>query len=84
MKILVTGANGLVGSALIKKLLQNGVKVIGISRSFRNSVLPNQDNLIKLEIDASNEQEMLEKLPKFKYYAFYHVFFFFFSSLRFF
>lgn len=71
--VIVTGANGLVGSALIKKLLQNGVKVIGISRSFRNSVLPNQDNLIKLEIDASNEQEMLEKLPKFKYYAFYHL-----------
>lgn len=71
--VIVTGANGFVGSALIKKLLKNGVNVIAISRSFTNSVLPNQDNLIKLEIDASNELEMLEKLPKLKYYAFYHL-----------
>ncbi len=71
--VIVTGANGLVGSALIKKLLQNGVTVIAISRHFNNSVLPNHQNLINLEIDASNEQEMLEKIPKFKYYAFYHL-----------
>lgn len=71
--VIVTGANGFVGSALIKKLLQNGVNVIAISRSFKYSVLPNQNNLIKLEIDATNEQEMLEKIPKFKYYAFYHL-----------
>ena len=32
-KVLVTGASGFLGSAIVQKLVNNGVKVIGVSRS---------------------------------------------------
>ena len=38
MKIVVTGANGFIGSYLCKYLLSKGHDVVGISRKFHESV----------------------------------------------
>lgn len=58
MKILVTGANGFVGSALIKQLTAEGHQVIALVRSSK-SIKTDLKNVIWLEGDLLNP----EKLP---------------------
>ena len=43
MKILVTGANGFIGSSLIKKLVEEGVAVVAVDLSFAVSRLPDRN-----------------------------------------
>ena len=38
--VIVTGANGFIGSSLIKKIIQNNIFVVAIDISFKNSKLP--------------------------------------------
>ena len=45
-KVIVTGANGFIGSSLIKKLIENGIEVIAIDLSFTNSHIPENNRLI--------------------------------------
>lgn len=44
--VIVTGANGFIGSSLIKKLVARNVNVVALDISFQNSKLP-ESNLIK-------------------------------------
>ena len=69
---IVTGANGFLGSALIKKLIENNVKVLAIAKSFTESKLPICDMVTFYETDLSNTDEMIEKLKNEKYDVFYH------------
>ncbi len=46
MKAIVTGANGFVGSAVVKKLIEENIEVLAIDLSFSESRLP-QSKLIK-------------------------------------
>ncbi len=71
MRAIVTGANGFVGSSLIKKLITNDIEVLAIDISFANSKLP-QSKLIKtieLSIDNIQSLELEDKCDLFYHFA---------------
>ena len=69
--VIVTGANGFIGSSLIKKLVDEGVAVVAVDLSFAVSRLPETSLITKIEsgVDAS----LAETIPAGEYDAFYHL-----------
>ena len=85
-KAIITGAGGFIGSALTRKLLENGVDVVAISRHFSSDFPTNsstdssmKSSIKKFEIEISEEQDLLNVIPHDKhseydeYDAFYHL-----------
>ncbi|MCD7824759.1 MAG: NAD(P)-dependent oxidoreductase [Clostridiaceae bacterium] len=71
-KVIVTGANGFIGSSLIKSLVGQNVQVVAIDISFKVSRLPESDLIAKVEMSLDNEALMLANIPIDRYDAFYH------------
>lgn len=71
MKVIVTGANGFIGSSLIKKMVANNVEVVAVDITFAGDRLPATDLITKIEsgVDAS----LADKIPGGEYDAFYHL-----------
>ena len=60
MNILITGATGLIGNAIIKKLIRKGNKIIGLSRTMQEDT-----NFIQwIQHDLLNDEIRSLKLPK--------------------
>lgn len=72
-RVIVTGANGFLGSALIDKLTQNGIEVVAISRSFSTSSIQDSSLVQKIEMDLSDIDAKIELIPQSDYDAFYHL-----------
>ena len=70
-KVIVTGANGFIGSSLIKTLVEKGVEVVAVDLSFAVSRLPENPLITKIEsgVDAS----LVETIPAGEYDVFYHL-----------
>lgn len=70
-KVIVTGANGFIGSSLIKKMIANNVKVVAVDITFAGNRLPDSNLITKVEsgVDAA----LAEKIPAGEYDAFYHL-----------
>lgn len=62
-KVVVTGANGFIGKALTKRLLQLGHLVYAIVRMPGELADITSDNLISVICDFSHYYELSEKLP---------------------
>ncbi len=71
-KVIVTGANGFIGSSLINRLVNEKVRVIAIDISFKNSRLPESELITSIEMSLDNEALMLANIPIDRYDAFYH------------
>ena len=85
-RAIITGAGGFIGSALTRKLIENGVDVVAISRRF-SSDFPTTDSSMnssikKFEIEISEEKDLLNVIPHDghkehdeynEYDAFYHL-----------
>ena len=71
MRAIVTGANGFVGSNLVKKLVSNGVEVLAIDLSFTPSRLENDNKIEKLELSIDNIQKLKSQIIG-SYDVFYH------------
>ena len=71
-KVIVTGANGFIGSLLIKKMIAHHIFVIAISRSFSEDRLPKSSLIARVESDLSDLEWLKEKIPQGDYDAFYH------------
>lgn len=69
--VIVTGANGFIGSSLIKKLIENSVNVVAVDMSFAVSKLPESNHITMIESTVDNT--LINKLPKTEYDAFYHL-----------
>ena len=69
--VIVTGANGFIGSSLIKKLVENGIKVVAVDISFASPRIPESELITKIEsiVDAS----LVDKISDGVYDAFYHL-----------
>lgn len=69
--VIVTGANGFIGSSLIKKLIENNVKVVAVDINFAAPRLPETDLITKIE--ATVDASFADKIPAGEYDAFYHL-----------
>lgn len=70
-KVIITGANGFIGSSLIKKMVANNVEVVAVDITFAGDRLPATDLITKIEpgVDAA----LADKIPAGEYDAFYHL-----------
>lgn len=71
--VIVTGANGFIGSSLIKLLIEKEINVYALDISFNNSKLPNSNNITKIETSLNNVDDLMLMLPKINYDAMYHL-----------
>ncbi len=72
MEAIVTGANGFVGSNVVKKLLRENIEVLAISRSFECSRLGEHERLRKIEMDVKDVGRLADIAAKGEYELFYH------------
>lgn len=71
--VIVTGANGFIGSSLVNILLKNGVKVVAIDISFAIPRIPDNDQVTKLEVGLDNVETLKSLIPVAEYDAMYHL-----------
>lgn len=72
MKAIVTGANGFVGSALVKKLALENIEVLAIDLSFQPSRLDSLPNVKTLELSVEKINVLKEKSAFGEYELFFH------------
>lgn len=72
MKAIVTGANGFLGSNLVKKLINNGVGVLAIDISFENCKLPYSSLIDKRTMSIEQIDNLIFFCDKGEYELFYH------------
>lgn len=71
--VIVTGANGFIGSTLVNNLLKNGVKVVAIDMSFAAPRIPDSDLIVKLETGLDDVEKLRDMIPATDYDAMYHL-----------
>lgn len=71
--VIVTGANGFIGSSLIKRLIDNNTNVIALDVSFSSSRLPQSDLVMEIELGLDDVEKLMEAIPSNEYDAFYHL-----------
>lgn len=69
--VIVTGANGFIGSSLIRKLIAKGIGVIAVDISFANQRVP--ENELVTRIETTVDCTLCDKIPAGEYDAFYHL-----------
>lgn len=70
-KVIITGANGFIGSSLIKKMVANKVEVVAVDVTFAGDRLP-ESELIK-RIESVVDTSLVDKIPTDDYDALYHL-----------
>lgn len=70
---IITGANGFIGSSLVKKLISKDIKVLAIDCSFTFDKLPKSELLTKIETEIDDAEILISKIPKDSYDIFYHL-----------
>ena len=71
--VIVTGANGFIGSSLINVLLNKGVKIVAVDISFAVPKVPDCDQILKLEMGLDNVEKLKALVPAREYDAMYHL-----------
>lgn len=71
-KAIVSGANGFVGSAVVKELVQNGYEVLALDREGCSGSLPTGEMIQFLPCELSDMACLKERLQNGKYDVFYH------------
>lgn len=71
--VIVTGATGFIGRAVIKELLKHGYKIYALVREGREDLLPQTEQCVPIIGDLNNMLSILEKMPKDEPETFYHL-----------
>lgn len=71
-KVIITGAGGFVGSALTKKMIDNGIEVVAISQCY-NHTFPDNPLIKRIETEIMDQEGLLQAIPNDCYDAFYHL-----------
>ena len=72
MRAIVTGANGFVGSNVVKKLVDNNIEVLAIDLSFFPSRLKTNKKIKLLELSIDSIAKLKDKIACNEYDLFYH------------
>ncbi|NLJ97229.1 MAG: NAD-dependent epimerase/dehydratase family protein, partial [Clostridiales bacterium] len=70
--VIVSGANGFIGSALVNKLIEENIKVLALDMKGCKNNIPSHDLVTYMEFDMSNSKTILEDVEKDKYDTFIH------------
>lgn len=70
-RVIIIGANGFIGSSLVKKMIANSVEVIAIDITFVGDRLP--DSALVTKIESSVDPSLADKIPSGEYDAFYNL-----------
>ena len=71
-KAIISGANGFVGGAVVRELLQNGYEITALDREGCSGNLPTNPMVRFVPCDLSESVGLKEKLPEGAYDIFYH------------
>lgn len=71
-KVIVSGANGFVGGALVKELVANNIEVIALDMEGHNNNLPKSDLVKFYPFDLTNAFEIKERINEKDIDTFYH------------
>lgn len=71
-KVIVTGANGFVGSALVKELIKQNVEVIALDLEGHSNNLPESDLVKFIPFELSESKELLNLIEDREFDVFYH------------
>lgn len=71
--VIVTGANGFVGCALVKELLSRNIKVCAVVRNNRTDRLPNHPLLKIVSCEMDNIGDLYKLIKPEQYEVFYHL-----------
>lgn len=70
--VIVTGANGFLGSSLIKRLVNQGTKIVALDISFNDSRLPDSNLVTAIETGLDDDDKLVSLIPAGIYDAFFH------------
>lgn len=71
-KVIVSGANGFVGGALTKELVNQGIEVVALDMEGHNNNLPDSDLVTFYPFSLDNAAELKERLKERDFDTFYH------------
>lgn len=71
-KVIVTGANGFLGSELIKRLIKENIEVVALYRSDCLKI-PESSLVTKIKTSLDSVDEIITAIPNAEYDAFYHL-----------
>lgn len=71
-RVIITGANGFIGSSLVHRLLEEGTEVVALDISFENRNIPELDGVRTLEMGLDDAGKLVEAIGPGEYDVFYH------------
>lgn len=70
--VIITGANGFIGSSLLKRFLDRNVRIVAIDVFFSGERVPETPLVTKIISSLNDEASLLKAIPESEYDAFYH------------
>lgn len=70
--VIITGVNGFIGSALLRRLMSQNVRTVAIDVRFSEDRVPDCQLVTKVVSSLNNEEELMQQIPGGSYDAFYH------------
>lgn len=71
-RVIVTGANGFVGSNVVRELIDNNIEVLAIDLDGNNTNIPDSELVTFMGVDVFNLSDVISEIEKNEYDTFYH------------
>lgn len=71
-RVIISGANGFVGGALVRELLRHGYEIYALDQEGCSNNIPQDERVHFMPCDLTEMAGLADKLPHQPYHAFYH------------